>query len=125
MGYRLQVGSAEDTILQAVISHYDPTHPTTSYGWASSAPSVATVTAIGDGLTATLHAVAAGSTNITLTINRFGASAITQVIPVQVTPANTATAGIITMSPLSQSAPNDPAGPGGGGQIPSPGNMHE
>lgn len=109
---RMQVGG-EDQEIQARVSGIGTT-VITSYAWVSSTPGVATVTPIGDGYKATLHAVAAGTTTITLTAAPLAATTV----DVTVTATDAGRASIAFSSPLGQTAPNDPGS--GGGQQPSP-----
>lgn len=118
----MQVGD-DDLTLQAVFSGLAP-DVVTGYTW-SSASSSATVTAIGNGGTATLHAVSAGTANITVTANLFTGAPLTHTMSLTVWAADVPQVGILVQTQTGQLYPDDPAGPGGGGQIPSPGNLPE
>lgn len=105
----MQVGG-EDQEVQARVSGIGTT-AITSYAWSSGTPGVATVTPVGDGFKATIHAVAAGTTVITFTAAPLTATTFT----VKVVAADAGRAMVAFSSPTGQSAPNDV-----GGQQPNP-----
>lgn len=120
MAVRMHVGDT-DQILQAAFVHLG-TNSITSISWGSSSAGTATITAIGDGHSATLHAVAAGTANITVTATRASGANLTYMQAVTVWAAAVPGVKILANSPLTSPFPDDPIGPGGGGQIPGGGN---
>lgn len=82
MSQKMHVGDT-DLRLQAAFSKLGSSQ-ITSMSWSSSATGVATVTAVGDGEIAVLHAVGAGDTNITLTATRASGANLTHVLAVTV-----------------------------------------
>lgn len=106
----MQVGG-DDQEVQARVSGIGTT-PITSYTWVSGTPGVATVTPVGDGFKAKIHAVAAGTTTITFTAAPLTATTF----DVKVVAADAGRAMVAFSSPTGQTNPNDP-----NGQQPHPG----